>query len=254
MERQRFHVVTNREMLISQRKGIVVEAHPDDHIMATVNEKLVQSGVGLSVATFTDGAARAPERVELQKMRALRRRESPRSVREMGGAQVYGADLPDGKLTDFQEEGCAFLRDIIGKTEPQFIIAPNPEDPHSDHSAAAEIVREVAGEIPVYYMDTIRGVDKNGNIISPTHYVTLSQENVEKRKRSYFANKSQITNNPPDEEREIQAVVAMTERRGHEVHIPHAGVLIQDRFGFVPDPISELLKDDICVAERGVII
>ena len=54
-------------------------------------------------------------------------------------------------------EGQKFLEKVVSRTNPDFLIAPHPLDPHPDHSSAASIAEKVAIEngLPLYYMDTI---------------------------------------------------------------------------------------------------
>jgi len=240
MNRERLHLITNQKMLSASVKVGVFEAHADDAIMFTGATTLAQKGVGLSIATLTDGSARNLESITPEELRSMRRRESPNSVKIMGGAQVFNADLPDGQLIDYQEEAEGFLAKVIKIVQPDFLIAPHPEDPHSDHRAAAEVSKAVAGnEIPLYFTDTI-----TGDGIEPTYYFALSEEAEQQRRNAYLAHKSQVTKLPPNQMKEVHAVLSMTQRRGIEIGLPYAGVVVQFNH-YLGDPLGEILGGDV---------
>lgn len=245
---ERLHIITNKKKLQLPIRGILVEAHPDDAAMAMIDHALAEKGVGLTIATFTDGAARILPHFTSEELRLERRKESPKSGKISGAAQVMGADLPDGKLSEYQEEGKAFLNEIIAETHPHFLIAPHPGDPHPDHAIAGEITRLIAGgDLPVYFMDTITGKDKDSNDIVPTHVIPLSRRNIRKRRKAYLAHKSQVFGLPEDEQQAVQSVLDMPKRRGEEFGIPTAGVLIKDTIHETTDPVTKIFGADIFI-------
>jgi LmbE family N-acetylglucosaminyl deacetylase len=243
MIRERLHMVVNKDRLFTPTRGVVVEAHPDDVAMARVSAALTQNGVGLSIVTFTDGAGRNLVKYPPDELAKKRWEESRASAAILGAAEVYNAQLPDGQLRHNQADAVTFLSDVIVETLPDFIIAPHPGDAHEDHVAASLISRLVAGtEIPVYWMDTINGLDSDGQILDPTHRVVLSQKVARQEIRAYRANKSQTTHLPPAEMRDVYAVINMSQRRGREQNAKHAGVLFKDLSANQRDPIGVIFQ------------
>jgi LmbE family N-acetylglucosaminyl deacetylase len=251
MNREILHVITNKKKLSASMRGIIVEAHPDDTAMAMLDSALVKKDVGLTVATFTDGAARNLPRYTPEKLREERRKESPKSLKILGAAQVFGADLPDGELIIHQEQAREFLADVIARVKPNFLIAPHPEDTHVDHATAGMITKEIAGGIPVYFMDTITGKDRHDNLIFPTHVAPLSRRDIRIRRRSYLAHKSQVLWLPAEERQAVQEVLAMPQRRGKEFDMRNTGILVKDMSYISSDPIAEIFQKNIVVIPDG---
>lgn len=243
MSKERLHVVTNPDKLFASKKGVVVEAHADDKAMG------VDVGA-LTIVTLTNGAARNVANYTPEQLRIQRINEGIRSVEIMGGTQIYYGDLPDGELLHYQKDARIFLSEVVEKTQPDFLIAPHPDDPHVDHAIAAEVTKAVAEDvIPIYFMDTITGNDKNGQQIVPTHYIPLSQRAIRKRNRAYLANESQVTNLPPHELRDVHAVLRMPRRRGREIGEKFAGVLVHHNPS-LGDPVEEILGGNVFILER----
>ena len=243
MNTERLHAVTNSKKLLVARRGLIIEAHPDDAKMGNLNAALSKAGVGLTFVTLTDGAGRKLPSYTPEELARVRWQESIAAVTLLQGAEVYNARFPDGLLGQYKEHAVNFVKDVIQQTEFEFIVVPHPNDPHPDHSAAAGIADVVSGnEIPVYWMDTINGQDEAGNQIEPTHVFGLSQRAVRLEKRSYRMHRSQVHNLPPDEMRKVHEVLDMTHRRGKEFRVRHAAVLVQDLSKNSKDPIRDILE------------
>ena len=245
MGRERLHVITHPDKLSLPVKGVLVEAHFDDKAMAEIDGSLAQK-TGLTVVSLTDGAARDLPHFTPQQLRFGRRQEQIDSVQILGGAQLVGADLPDGLLSEYLVEGTQFLDEIVRNEKPDFLIAPNPRDPHPDHRAAAAITKIVAdGEIPIYYMDTISGYDMDGNEVIPTHYIPLTRRDVRRRRRSYLAHTSQVEDLPYIELRDVFRVLDMPRRRGRDIDRQFAGAVIFESARNGQDPLADIFKHSI---------
>jgi len=244
----------------SSVRGLVVEAHPDDRMMAEgIDGAAVRKGVGMTVVTLTDGGARQfPNIMEgewsfeaWQRLPQLRWQESIASVKILNGDEVYNVGIPDGELSSSQPEAIVVLSEIILKLKPAFIIAPHPGDPHPDHSSAYEVASAAAnGEIPVYAMDTIMGLDRYGNFIIPTHYVPLSRREDRRRNRGFDAHATQVKNLQPEDRRNVDRVKGMTRRRGRDIGVPFAGSLVFDATSHNSDPIAEIFTKEIVLADH----
>lgn len=245
MGRERLHVITHPDKLSLPVKGVIVEAHPDDKAMAEIDGSLAQKA-GITVVSLTDGAARDLPHFTPQQLRHERRPEQVNSVRILGGAQTFGADLPDGLLSKYIAEGAIFLDEVVRNEKPDFLIAPHPRDPHPDHRAAAEITKIVAnGEIPIYYMSTITGVDYDGNEVIPTHYTPLTRRDVRRRRQSYLAHTSQVKNLSYSELRDVFRVLDMPRQRGRDIGERFAGGLIFEPPRDGQDPLADIYKNSI---------
>ena len=90
--------------------------------------------------------------------------------------------LDDLEIYDNNKESRDKVVNIIRKVNPDFIITHDPEDYMPDHNAVSKLVfdasfaatcphyfTEVEGAEPIYYMDTLCGVNFN-----PTEYVDVT--------------------------------------------------------------------------------
>jgi LmbE family N-acetylglucosaminyl deacetylase len=244
MERA-FNTTLDREKLSAKRRAIVVEAHPDDAALAEgLDVKLSRKGVGVIIATFTDGAARF-DGIDGEKLAAQRRGESINSAKKSEAAMVINFGYPDGKLSDNEAAVIESFADLVDSIDPELIILPHELDPHEDHAGAHRIAKKVAqGGLPLYSMDTISMKDRYGSPIVPTHYFSLSSEEYSIRNEAYLAHKSQVTNLPSHESRAVRDVLELPQRRGDEIHIPYAGIVVKD-LRSERDPIKSLFRGEI---------
>lgn len=251
MNREILDVIIHPDKLSLPLRGVLVEAHFDDKAM-TIIDSSIAARAGLSIAGLTDGAARDLPHFTPQQLRSVRRQEHLDSVRITGGTRAYGADLPDGELADYIDDSITFLDEIVRNEKPDFLIAPHPLDPHPDHRAAAKVAKIVADdEIALYYMDTIIGKDMDNKIILPTHYLPLTMREVRRRRRSYFANKSQVENLPPNELNDVFDVLRMATRRGKDVETRFAGAVIFEAPKNGRDPLFEIFNKNMIIFDRS---
>ena len=109
-------------------------------------------------------------------------------------------------------------------------------------------------EIPIYYMDTITGCDKDGNELVPTHYLPLTRREVRRRRKSYLANKSQVEDLPTGELNDVFDVLAMPKRRGKDIGVRFAAAAIFEPAENGLDPLVDIFKENIIIFDRSKII
>ena len=118
---------------------------------------------------------------ELTEMRA---KEAERSA-EMAGFEIIHSRFDDLEIYDNNKAARDKVVDVIKQVNPDFIITHDPNDYMPDHTAVSRLVfdasftatlpnyhTEVSGAakmVPIYYMDTLAGVNFN-----PTEYVDVS--------------------------------------------------------------------------------
>ncbi len=235
--------------------GMVIQAHPDDRAQtAGVDVALAAAGIRLSVVTLTDGVARELPKFKgnknrLQKVRA---EEDKVSINYIGGVLLDTPKFPDSRLSKNIYSAAQLLSSIIAVDKPQFLITPHLYDPHDDHSATAEIALTVAGsEIPIYFMDTAIGRDKNGSKIAHTHSVQLTRNEIRKGKKAFRLHASQTEDLPPEEMRDVFDVLGMPKRIGGEHGVAYATALTLVDFS-LGDPIAEIFGDERLIFSKDM--
>src|SRR6185369_16522318 len=96
--------------------------------------------------------------------------------------------------------------------------------------------------------DTITGIGRDGQLIVPTHHIRLSRRSARRENKGYKRNRSQVTELPLDEMRDVHAVLAMSQRRGREIGVSHATVLLKEISGNSADPIAEILGGAVSIS------
>ena len=173
---------------------LAIGCHPDDVEIACAGTlaKCVKRGdkvIVCHVSTGNLGHVIIPPD-ELTKIRA----NEAKRAGAMAGIEVISAGFDDLKIYDGNKEARDKIVDVIRYANPDFIITHNPEDYMPDHTAVARLVFDasftatlpnytdyphrysaVDGEpaklVPIYYMDTLAGVD-----FQPTEYVDIADE------------------------------------------------------------------------------
>ncbi len=135
---------------------------------------------------------------ELIKIRA---KEAERSA-ELAGIEIIHSRFDDLDIYDNNKEARDKVVDIIKSVDPDFIITHAPNDYMPDHTAVSRLVFDAsftatlpnyktaveghARLVPIYYMDTLAGVNFN-----PTEYVDVS-EYIDKKLEMLNCHESQI--------------------------------------------------------------
>jgi len=166
---------------------LAVGCHPDDVEIACSGTlaKCVKRGdtvIVCHVSSVNLGHVIIPPD-ELTKIRA----EEAKKAGRMAGIEVIPGGFDDLEIYDNNKEARDKMVDIIRYADPDVIITHDPNDYMPDHTAVSRLVfdasftatlpnyptkvNKVAKLVPIYYMDTLAGVNFN-----PTEYVDISEE------------------------------------------------------------------------------
>ena len=181
---------------------LAVGCHPDDIEIACAGTlaKCVKRGDTVITCHASSGdlghVIIPPE--ELKKIRA----EVARSAGKLAGIEVITAGFNDLDIYDNNKKARDMMVDVIKYANPDMIITHDPNDYMPDHNAVARLVfdasftatlpnyhTEVEGAakmVPIYYMDTLCGVNFN-----PTEYVDVS-DYIDKKLEMLNCHESQI--------------------------------------------------------------
>ena len=182
---------------------LVISAHPDDVEIACAGTllKCKERGDRVVVCHLSSGnlghVVIPPE--ELIPMRAG---EAKKAGALGGFDEVCWGGFHDLDIYDNNKEARDKVVDVIKRVKPDFIITHNPDDYMPDHTAVARLVFDAAftatlpnsdvrkGEaakmVPIYYMDTLAGVEFN-----PTEYVDITPY-IDKKLEMLECHESQI--------------------------------------------------------------
>lgn len=226
-------------------------AHIDDDAMFGLIGSLEEVGIGVTIATLTNSDARGLTNYTPEELRERRWEvEAKAAGEEAHVAEIRMLAAPDSKLHLYEQDGKRFVHNVIEDIDPIAHVTTNSNDTHSDHAAAARIVRSVVGTRKNISMtDTITGLSKTGTVLLPDYFFPLTEVLADRRIRTYRKNTSQVTNIPPEQMRDVQRVIKMTERRGREIGVPHAAVLFDTR-NTNSNPIREFVRPQIIYSAK----
>ena len=181
---------------------LVISCHPDDMEIACAGTllKCKERGDRVVVCHLSSGnlghVIIPPD--ELTKMRAEEAQKSGR----IGGFEVLWGGFNDLEIFDNNKESRDKVVEIIKEVDPDFIITHDPNDYMPDHTAVSRLVFDAcfaatlpnypskakthARLVPVYYMDTLAGVD-----FQPTEYVDVTPY-IDKKLEMLNCHESQI--------------------------------------------------------------
>ena len=164
---------------------LAIGAHPDDIEIACAGTlaKCVQRGDKVVVCHASTGnlghVIIPPD--ELTIMRA----NEAKKAGSLAGIEVIGGLFNDLDIYSNNKEARDRIVDVIKSVKPDFIITHNPDDYMPDHTEVSKLVFDAsftatlpnyktkvegcAKLVPIYYMDTLCGVNFN-----PTEYVDVS--------------------------------------------------------------------------------
>ncbi len=181
---------------------LVISCHPDDMEIACAGTllKCKQRGDRVVVCHLSSGnlghVVIPPD--ELKVMRAGEAKKSG----EIGGFEVMWGGFDDLEIYDNNKESRDKVVEVIKQVNPDFIITHSPDDYMPDHTAVSRLVFDAcftatlpnyhvktegaARLVPVYYMDTLAGVNFN-----PTEYVDVTDV-IDKKIEMLNCHESQI--------------------------------------------------------------
>ncbi len=166
---------------------LAIGAHPDDIEIACSGTlaKCVKRGDTVIVCHVSSGNL-GHVVIPPDELKVIRANEAKKAG-AMAGIEVICAGFDDLEIFDNNKESRDKIVDVIKYANPDFIITHNPDDYMPDHTAVSRLVfdasftaslpnyeskyKEPAKVVPIYYMDTLAGVNFN-----PTEYVDISNE------------------------------------------------------------------------------
>jgi len=164
---------------------LVISSHPDDMEIACAGTllKCKERGDRVVVCHLCSGN-QGHEVIMPEELADMRLKEAQRSA-ALAGFEVMWGGFHDLEIYDNHKESRDKVVDIIRKVDPDFIITHDPNDYMPDHTATSRLVFDAcfsatvphyetsvpskARLTPIYYMDTLAGVEFN-----PTEYVDVT--------------------------------------------------------------------------------
>ena len=181
---------------------LVISCHPDDMEIACAGTllKCRERGDRVVVCHLSSGnlghVIIPPD--ELCEMRA---KEAKKSA-DMAGFEVMWGGFHDLAIYDNNKEARDKVVKVIKEVKPDFIITHDPDDYMPDHTAVSRLafdaafaatlpnydvgVEGAAKMVPIYYMDTLAGVNFN-----PTEYVDVT-DFIDKKLEMLECHESQV--------------------------------------------------------------
>lgn len=165
---------------------LAIGAHPDDIEIACSGTlaKCVQRGDTVIVCHVSSGNL-GHVVIPPDELRVIRANEAKKAGALAGVSEVIWGGFDDLEIYENNKEARDKLVDIIKHANPDFIITHSPDDYMPDHTAVSRLVfdasftatlpnykskvAEPAKLVPIYYMDTLAGVNFN-----PTEFVDVT--------------------------------------------------------------------------------
>ena len=182
---------------------LAISAHPDDVEIACAGTllKCKERGDRVVVCHLSDGD-HGHVIIPREELSVMRQGEAKRAGALGGFDEVIWGGFHDLHIYDNNKEARDKVVDVIKRVNPDFIITHNPDDYMPDHTATSRLVFDacftatlpnyvsgVSGHakmVPVYYMDTLAGVNFN-----PTEFVDVSSC-IDKKLEMLECHESQI--------------------------------------------------------------
>lgn len=164
---------------------LVISCHPDDVEIACAGTllKCKERGDRVVVCHLCSGNL-GHEIIEPDELAAMRAEEA-KSAGRLGDIEVFHGGFDDLDIYDNNKEARDKVVNIIRQVNPDFIITHDPDDYMPDHTAVSRVVFDAsfaatvphyksdvdgaAKLVPIYYMDTLAGVNFN-----PTEFVDVT--------------------------------------------------------------------------------
>ncbi len=181
---------------------LAIGAHPDDIEIACAGTliKCVERGDKVTVCHACDGNLGhvVIPADELAKMRA----EEAKKAGRMAGYEVIWGGFHDLQVFENNKAARDMMIDVIKYAQPDFIITHAPDDYMPDHTSVSKLVFDAcfaatlpnyhskepnaAKMVPVYYMDTLAGVNFN-----PTEFVDIT-DTIDKKLEMLECHETQV--------------------------------------------------------------
>lgn len=181
---------------------LCISCHPDDMEIACAGTllKCKKRGDRVVVCHLSSGNL-GHEIIPPAELIEIRRKEAEASAK-MAGFEVMWGGFHDLDIYEGNKEARDKVVEVIKEVNPDFIITHSPDDYMPDHTATSKLVFDAcfaatlpnyksrslgrARLVPVYYMDTLAGVNFN-----PTEYVDVTEE-IDKKLDMLCRHESQI--------------------------------------------------------------
>ena len=181
---------------------LAIGAHPDDIEIACSGTlaKCVKRGDTVIVCHVSSGNL-GHVVIPPEELKIIRANEAKKAG-AMAGIEVICAGFDDLDIYDNNKQARDKMVEIIQYANPDFIITHNPDDYMPDHTATSKLVfsacfsatvphykaavDQTAKLVPIFYMDTLCGVDFN-----PTEYVDVT-DFIDKKIEMLNCHESQI--------------------------------------------------------------
>ena len=181
---------------------LAITSHPDDMEIACAGTllKCKQRGDRVVVCHLSSGNL-GHVIIPPDELTAMRAKEAERSA-QMGGFEIIHSCFDDLAIYDNNKAARDKVVDVIKSVKPDFIITHAPDDYMPDHTAVSRLVFDAsftatlpnyhtavsgaANMVPIYYMDTLAGVNFN-----PTEFVDVS-DFIDKKLQMLECHESQV--------------------------------------------------------------
>lgn len=181
---------------------LAITSHPDDMEIACAGTllKCKQRGDRVVVCHLSSGNL-GHVIIPPDELTVMRAKEAERSA-QMGGFEIIHSSFDDLAIYDNNKAARDKVVDVIKAVKPDFIITHAPDDYMPDHTAVSRLVFDAsftatlpnyhtnvpgaANMVPIYYMDTLAGVNFN-----PTEFVDVT-DFIEQKLQMLECHESQV--------------------------------------------------------------
>ena len=172
---------------------LAIGCHPDDLEIGCGGTLRAYVGRGDEVyMCHVANGNRGHKIIKPDELRAIRHQEAENAANKIGAIRVYDLDIPDLEVNAADMSQKRKLIRIIKEVKPDVIITHAPQDYMQDHREVSQLVFDAefgasidhieedleAVEIaPLYYMDTLAGIDFNPHeYVDVTDYIDTKLE------------------------------------------------------------------------------
>ncbi len=216
---------------------LAVGAHPDDLELLCAGTLAKYASLGHHVTMCHAGLGdKGHFHIPNDELSAIRRKEALNSAEQIGAESVC-LGLPDCEMFVDRPTLVLFM-DMIRTAEPDVIITHSPTDYMPDHRVVSQLIFDASFHstlpnfktgvpankqvTPVYYMDTIAGVD-----FAPTEYVDVT-EHLAKKNEMMLCHQSQVVWLKEHDNLDVLELIdTSAEFRGLQCGVPHAEAFTQ---------------------------
>jgi LmbE family N-acetylglucosaminyl deacetylase len=240
--RKEYRTILDEQKLETHQTAVFLGAHPDDDALANgVDLLLTQAGIAVIYATLTDGGGRSIKGFSREELIEQRLKENRQAIARKEGVLDINYGYQDGNLSNQQLDAVSSVEELLDEHKPVLIITLQNSDKHIDHATAYAVAEKTAGGlIAIYQADTVNRKDRNNQIVIPTHYFPLTEEEKRIRDEAYRDSVSQTTKLSRNDKRNVRRVKSLSQRRGKEIGRQYAGTLTLADFS-LGDPITKIL-------------